>query len=92
MLYDEKRNSLFYDWKYDFECFVRSFVLGFPLGLLTNCVLSLIFSIGIRGYTIGYDYYAPERSVCFHHYAVGKNKALRNKVKHFWENGNRYAG
>jgi hypothetical protein len=41
-------------------------------------------SIGIRGFTIGYDYYAPERSACFHHYAVGKNKALRNKVKHFW--------
>mmetsp|Transcript_81926 Transcript_81926/g.123043 ORF Transcript_81926/g.123043 Transcript_81926/m.123043 type:complete len:557 (+) Transcript_81926:59-1729(+) len=49
-------------------------------------------SIGIRGFTIGYDFYAPERSVCFHHYAVGKNKASREKVKHFWENGNRYAG
>lgn len=49
-------------------------------------------SIGIRGFTIGYDYYAPERSVCFHHYAVGKNAKVRNKVKHFWENSNRYAG
>lgn len=49
-------------------------------------------SIGIRGFTIGYDYYAPERSVCFHHYAVGKNAAIRNKVHHFWENSNRYAG
>jgi [Skp1-protein]-hydroxyproline N-acetylglucosaminyltransferase len=49
-------------------------------------------SIGIRGYTIGYDFFAPERSVCFHHYAVGKNAAIRNKVKHFWENGDRYAG
>lgn len=49
-------------------------------------------SIGLRGFTIGYDFYAPERSVCFHHYAVGKNAALRNKVKHFWENGDRYAG
>ena len=49
-------------------------------------------SIGIRGFTIGYDFYAPERSVCFHHYAVGKNAAIRNKVKHFWENGDRYAG
>jgi hypothetical protein len=45
-------------------------------------------SIGIRGFTIGYDFYAPERSVCFHHYAEGKNKAARNKVKHFWENTN----
>lgn len=49
-------------------------------------------SIGIRGFTVGYDYYAPERSVCFHHYATGKNAATRNKVKHFWENGDRYKG
>jgi len=49
-------------------------------------------SIGIRGWTIGYDYYAPERSVCFHHYAVGKNAKARNNVKHFWENGNMYKG
>lgn len=49
-------------------------------------------SIGIRGFTVGYDFYAPERSVCFHHYAVGKNAKARNKVKHFWENGDRYAG
>lgn len=49
-------------------------------------------SIGIRGFTIGYDYYAPERSVCFHHYAVGKNAQARNKVKHFWENGDLYKG
>ena len=49
-------------------------------------------SIGIRGFTIGYDYYAPERSVCFHHYAEGKNKKARNKVPHYWENSNQYSG
>ncbi|KAG7360023.1 glycosyltransferase GlcNAc [Nitzschia inconspicua] len=49
-------------------------------------------SIGIRGFTVGYDFYAPERSVCFHHYATGKNAAKRNKVKKFWENGDRYKG
>jgi [Skp1-protein]-hydroxyproline N-acetylglucosaminyltransferase len=49
-------------------------------------------SIGIRGFTIGYDYYAPERSVCFHHYADGENKRKRNKVPHYWENGATYAG
>ena len=43
-------------------------------------------SIGIRAFTIGYDFYAPERSVCFHHYAVGKNAKKRNKVPHFWDN------
>lgn len=49
-------------------------------------------SIGIRGFTIGYDFYAPERSVCFHHYAEGKNKQARNKVPHYWEHTNIYAG
>jgi len=49
-------------------------------------------SIGIRGFTVGYDYYAPERSVCFHHYAVGKNAKIRNRVHHFWENDQKYAG
>jgi hypothetical protein len=48
-------------------------------------------SIGIRGFSIGYDFYAPERSVCFHHYAVGKNAKTRNKVHHFWEN-DQYTG
>eukprot|EP00573_Skeletonema_grethae_P001607 CAMPEP_0201690236 /NCGR_PEP_ID=MMETSP0578-20130828/3704_1 /ASSEMBLY_ACC=CAM_ASM_000663 /TAXON_ID=267565 /ORGANISM="Skeletonema grethea, Strain CCMP 1804" /LENGTH=561 /DNA_ID=CAMNT_0048175155 /DNA_START=138 /DNA_END=1823 /DNA_ORIENTATION=+ len=49
-------------------------------------------SIGIRGFSIGYDFYAPERSVCFHHYAEGKNKKARNKVPHYWEHTNIYAG
>ena len=49
-------------------------------------------SIGIRGYTIGYDYYAPQRSVCFHHYSVGENAKKRSKVHHFWENDNKYTG
>jgi [Skp1-protein]-hydroxyproline N-acetylglucosaminyltransferase len=51
-------------------------------------------SIGIRGFTVGYDYYAPERSVCFHHYqnGRGKNVAERAKVHHFWENEDKYAG
>jgi hypothetical protein len=49
-------------------------------------------SIGIRGFTIGYDFYAPERSVCFHHYAVGKNAKIRSKVHHFWDNSAKYDG
>lgn len=49
-------------------------------------------SIGIRGFSIGYDFYAPQRSVCFHHYAIGKNAQKRNKVPHYWENTNQYAG
>mmetsp|Transcript_58372 Transcript_58372/g.69667 ORF Transcript_58372/g.69667 Transcript_58372/m.69667 type:complete len:513 (+) Transcript_58372:320-1858(+) len=48
--------------------------------------------VGIRGFTYGYDFYAPERSICFHAYAVGANAAKRGKVKHFWEHSNMYAG
>ena len=59
--------------------------------------LPLIFqgeeiSIGIRGFTYGYDYYAPEHSVCFHMYAFGENKAKRKKVPSFWEHQNLYKG
>mmetsp|Transcript_798 Transcript_798/g.1750 ORF Transcript_798/g.1750 Transcript_798/m.1750 type:complete len:665 (-) Transcript_798:112-2106(-) len=49
-------------------------------------------SIGIRGFTIGYDFFATERSICFHHYANGVNKAKRGKVKTFWEHANKYKG
>ena len=49
-------------------------------------------SIGLRGWTYGYDYYTPEKSVCFHMYAVGKNKSKRKKVKLFWEHSNLYQG
>lgn len=43
-------------------------------------------SIGLRGFTFGYDYYTPEKSVCFHMYAMLENKEKRDKVPHFWEN------
>jgi len=49
-------------------------------------------NIGLRGFTYGYDYYAPEYSVCFHMYATGKNKKKRNKIKMFWEHEDRYPG
>lgn len=49
-------------------------------------------SLGLRGFTYGYDYYAVERSVCFHMYAVKENKQKRRKVKLFWENSNLYQG
>ncbi|KAL9183455.1 hypothetical protein ACHAXT_004311 [Thalassiosira profunda] len=49
-------------------------------------------SIGLRGFTIGYDFFAPERSVCFHSYAKGENAKARNKVPHFWEHSEKYKG
>jgi len=49
-------------------------------------------SITLRGFTYGYDYYTPERSVAFHSYAVGENKEKRGSVHKFWEHTNLYAG
>jgi [Skp1-protein]-hydroxyproline N-acetylglucosaminyltransferase len=46
-------------------------------------------AIGIRGFTFGYDFYAPEKSVVFHEYA--KKSERRKKVPMFWEN-NAHAG
>jgi len=69
------------------------FIVNVPYDYLQSMIFQgEEMSIGIRGFTVGYDFYAPERSVCFHHYSVGKNAKVRGKVKHFWENGNRYAG
>jgi hypothetical protein len=69
------------------------FIVNVPYDYLQSMIFQgEEMSIGIRGFTVGYDFYAPERSVCFHHYATGKNTKVRSKVKHFWENGNRYAG
>jgi [Skp1-protein]-hydroxyproline N-acetylglucosaminyltransferase len=49
-------------------------------------------SIGLRGFTYGYDYYAPERGVMFHMYAVKDNEEKRKKVPLFWENLASYRG
>jgi [Skp1-protein]-hydroxyproline N-acetylglucosaminyltransferase len=46
-------------------------------------------NIGLRGFTYGYDYYAPERSVVFHYYSHGGKE---KKVKTFWENSDAYNG
>jgi [Skp1-protein]-hydroxyproline N-acetylglucosaminyltransferase len=49
-------------------------------------------SMGLRGFTYGYDYYAPERGVAFHMYAVEDNTEYRKSIPLFWENANLYAG
>ncbi|KAJ1424397.1 GlcNAc-domain-containing protein [Ochromonadaceae sp. CCMP2298] len=41
-------------------------------------------AIGIRGFTWGYDFYAPQASVVFHEYASMSKR--RKKVHMFWEN------
>ena len=40
--------------------------------------------MGIRGFTHGYDFYAPRDSVVFHEYA--SKSARRKKIPMFWEN------
>lgn len=49
-------------------------------------------SIGVRGFTYGYDYYTPEKAACYHMYAIGSNAKKRKKVKLFWEHANLYQG
>jgi hypothetical protein len=47
--------------------------------------------IAIRGFTYGYDFYAPERSVAFHIFAIKGNIARRERHK-YWENEILYMG
>jgi [Skp1-protein]-hydroxyproline N-acetylglucosaminyltransferase len=48
-------------------------------------------SLAIRAFSYGYDFYAPERSVAFHIFAIKDNIARRHRHK-FWENETLYAG
>jgi len=49
-------------------------------------------SIGLRGFTYGYDYYTAERSICFHYYASQDKTGKRHHIKMYWENSNMYSG
>ena len=46
-------------------------------------------SIGLRAFTFGYDFYAPEHSVCFHAYIKNENDGI---VAVFTEHANLYEG
>lgn len=48
-------------------------------------------SLAIRAFSYGYDFYAPERSVAFHIFAIKDNIGRRERHK-FWENETLYAG
>jgi len=48
-------------------------------------------TIGIRGFTYGYDFYAPQTGVIFHYYN-NDNKNKTKKVATFWENSDSYVG
>jgi len=47
-------------------------------------------AIGIRGFTYGYDFYAPRDSVVFHEYA--ERSSRRKKVHMFWEHSDAHKG
>lgn len=52
-------------------------------------------SIGIRGFTFGYDYYAPEKSILFHYYnhdTPPDDKKKKKEVAKFWEHSDAYEG
>ena len=54
-----------------------------------DCCLPFVFqgeelSMTLRGWTHGYDFYAPTESVVFHEYA--ESSPRRRPVKQFWEN------
>ena len=69
-------------WAAGFSFSRGHFVVNVPYDLYQPMVfMGEEMSIGLRGFTIGYDFYAPERSVCFHHYANGINAEKRGKVK-----------
>mmetsp|Transcript_29719 Transcript_29719/g.63045 ORF Transcript_29719/g.63045 Transcript_29719/m.63045 type:complete len:675 (+) Transcript_29719:144-2168(+) len=42
-------------------------------------------SIGLRGFSYGYDYYSPEKAACYHYYG-------RKDIPMFWENNDIYRG
>jgi len=60
-----------------------------------DCCLPMVFmgeeiSMGIRGWTHGYDHYAPQSSVVFHEYA--QKSSRRRHVPKFWEAGGKKKG
>jgi [Skp1-protein]-hydroxyproline N-acetylglucosaminyltransferase len=49
-------------------------------------------SMTVRGFTYGYDFYAPVRNVAFHIYAIRENLENRKDVKRFTENESLFPG
>jgi len=65
-------------------------VLPHPLLAVVTIAQGEEISIGIRGFTYGYDFYAPRDSVVFHEYA--ERNPRRKKVPMFWENSDKHRG
>jgi len=80
-------------WAAGFSFSRGHFVVNVPYDLYQPMIFQgEEMSIGIRAFTIGYDFFAPQRSVCFHHYASNDRSHKRDNVPKFWEHANKYAG
>lgn len=81
-------------WAAGFSFARGHFVVNVPYDLYAPMIFQgEEMSIGIRGFTYGYDFYAPERSICFHSYAsAGVNAQKRKNVKTFWDHAVLYRG
>ena len=70
-------------WAAGFSFARGHYVVNVPYDLYTPMIFQgEEMSIGIRGFTYGYDHYAPERSICFHSYAIGDHADARYVCYH----------
>ncbi|KAL3924797.1 MAG: hypothetical protein SGILL_000826, partial [Bacillariaceae sp.] len=87
-----KERNILCNLQYDGSGSQRHFITQVPY----DQYLPMLFqgeeaSMAIRGFTYGYDFYAPERSVAFHIYAVKANVGRKSRHK-FWENEMMFKG
>lgn len=82
-------------WAAGFSFSRGHFVVNVPYDLYQPLIFQgEEMSIGIRGFTIGYDFYAPWKSVCFHHYGESDtdDAKKRNNVPKYSDHDRMYAG
>ena len=79
------RPELEYFWAAGFSFARGHFVTTVPYDPYASGIfMGEELNIGVRAFTHGYDFYAPSRSVIFHHYRGANDTSAR-----FWENTNR---
>lgn len=81
-------------WSAGFSFSRGHFVINVPYDLYQAMLFSgEELAVAVRGWTVGYDFYAPEKSYCFHHYKSAADVTARRKdVPLFWENAKHFAG
>ena len=89
---DDKSPTLHPFWSAGFSFSRGHFIVQVPY----DQYLPMVFhgeesNIALRGFTYGYDFYAPHHSVAFHIYAIKDNIGRRNRHK-YWEHETLYQG